>query len=330
MSGERADADPDDDPDDDLDDDLDREPVPPRRPAARGPARAASPARSARSHRRRVLAVAGTAAGLAAAALGVGSLAGRAADEGRPLFSGPATAEGLFPVLDQEASPGTGYPGTTLVTSLGVDPASPRRIATTSAADFWVARTDEGGVCLLARDTDEAAGLGGICGTAAEASRGLQLPAGRGATAVLLPAAAAADGSDAAEQLVEGGFVRAADALWVDGETARRTLEDLVDGASDRSVVVPSAAREGSSALPVFLTQSDVTHAVVLACLQPVAVEVTVARGASQPVECGRDAAFVRFEGRGGPVRVDVSTPDGLLWAAGVVRCSSSLQGPLC
>ena len=323
--GDDLDVDLDTDLDTHLDTDLDAEPGPPGPPVPRA---AGAPGRS---RRRRVALVTGVAAALAVAALGVGSLAGRAADEGRPLLSGRASAEELFPVLDQEAPPGSGYSGTTLMTSLGVDPSTPRRVASTSTADFWVARTGDGRVCLLARDTRDTEGLGGTCGTAAEAAVGLRLPAGEGVSAVLLPPAAA-DGSDSADALVAEGYQRAGDSLWVDGDTARRTAEDLVDAASDRVVVVPSQAEEGSSPLPVFLTQRDATHAVVLACLQPLAapVEVTVARGAPQSVECSRDAAFVRFEGTGGPVRVDVDAPEGLLWAAGVVRCSGSLQGPVC
>jgi len=322
-SGDDLDADLDTDLDADLDADLDQEPGPPGPPVSR------TPAGPARPRRRRVTVVAGVATALTVVTLGVGSLAGRAADEGRPLFSGRASAEELFPVLDQEAAPGTGYSGTTLVSSLGVDPTSPRRVASTSTADFWVARTDDGRVCLLARDTRDAEGLGGTCGTVAEAAVGLRLPAGEGVSAVLLPPAAA-DGSDSATALAEEGYERVGDALWVDADTARRTAEDLVDGASDRTVVVPSQAREGTSPLPVFLTQRDVTHAVVLTCLRAAQLEVTVARGAPQPVACGRDAAFVRFEGSGGPVRVDVGAPEGVVWAAGVVRCSGSLQGPVC
>ncbi|WP_194906141.1 hypothetical protein [Quadrisphaera sp. INWT6] len=335
MSGEGAGDDRGDDLGDDLDVDVDldqepdEEPGRPGRPGLRADRAAQTAGAAGRSRRRRVGVVAAVAAVLTAATLGVGSLAGRAADQHRPLFAGPASPEELFPVLAQEASPGSGYSGTTLVSSLGVDPSTPRRIASTSTADFWVARTGDGRICLLARDTRDADGLGGTCGSVAEAAAGLRLPAGEGVSSVLLPPAAA-DGSDSADALVEEGYERVGDSLWVDGDTARRTAEDLVDAASDRSVVVASDAREGSSALPVFLTQRDVTHAVVLACLQAAQLEVAVARGAPQPVGCGQDAAFVRFEGTGGPVRVTVTAPEGLLWAAGVVRCSSSLQGPVC
>lgn len=324
MSGEGAGggAGDSDDLDTDLDTDLDEEP-------GTGPLVPGAPGRPARSRRRWVAVVVAVAGALAVATLGVGSLAGRAADEGRPLFSGRASAGELFPVLDQAAAPGSGYSGTTLMSSLGVDPSTPRRVARTSTADFWVARTGSGRVCLLARDTRDAEGLGGTCGTAAEAASGLRLPAGEGVSAVLLPPAAA-DGSDSADALVDEGYQRVSDSLWVDGDTARRTAEDLVDAASDRAVVVPSQAGAGSSPLPVFLTDRDATHAVVLACLQPVPVEVTVARGAPQRVDCSRDAAFVRFEGTGGPVRVDVGAPEGLVWAAGVVRCTGSLLGPVC
>jgi hypothetical protein len=329
MSGEGAGDDRGDDLDVDLDDDLDVEPGQPGQPGRPASREDRAAAAADGSRRRRVVAVAGVAAVLTAVTLGVGSLAGRAADQDRPLFAGPASPEELFPVLAQEAPPGSGYSGATLVSSLGVDPSTPRRIASTSTAEFWVARTGDGRLCLLARDTRDADGLGGTCGSVAEAAAGLRLPAGEGVSSVLLPPAAA-DGSASADALVEEGYERVGDSLWVDGDSARRTAEDLVDAASDRSVVVPSQAREGGSALPVFLTQRDVTHAVVLACLQAVQLEVAVARGAPQPVGCSQDAAFVRFEGTGGPVRVTVTAPEGLLWAAGVVRCSGSLQGPVC
>ncbi|MBC3760772.1 hypothetical protein ACUN7V_14125 [Quadrisphaera oryzae] len=326
--------------DTDLDTDLDADP--PARPGP--PERPDRPA--ARRRRRRLLA-----AGVAVVALVTAGLVRQAVarDAQGPPLDGSASALELFPALREAGEDGAGgaFPTQQAAAGLGVLPGTAHLVTATPGLLFWVAQGADGGVCLVVRAAgsvgaaEEPPRLGGRCTPAAQAaSRGISLAEGQGVGATLVP-----EGFDT-RPLVEQGYAQLADGLWLDERTARQVTSDAVDAVAARPVV-PAQAQAGGGRLPVFLTRDAATYAVVVACVGSpdagpgvgaaagggLAADPTVGLavdGDEQRLDCSTTPAFRRFTGDGGPVRVDVSAPARVRWAARVVECEGSLQGPVC
>jgi hypothetical protein len=165
--------------------------------------------RPARDRRRQVLIVT-LAVGVAVAAAVV--VQQTESQRGRVPLDGSVTADELFPVLTEPPAPGTMLPSATMGPDIGISPGTERRLATTSRATFWVARAPFDGVCLLVVNADQQLGYGGVCTpAAAAAAHGVELPAGGGPSAVLVPAR-----FDTAA-LARTGYTEVAPGLWVDG-----------------------------------------------------------------------------------------------------------------
>lgn len=282
----------------------------------------------ARDLRRSRLAVA---VGVVALALvvAVGLTAQRRATQDRPApLDGTASAQELFPVLAEPARPGTELPDDGLAEDLGAQRGTERLLAVTPAASFWVAlgRGGErsGTVCLVVRPTDGGPGRGGLCTSAASAAAGLAVPRGGGPSATLFPAGAST------REAEEAGDAELVPGLWVDAETASGVVQAAVEGASSRLPAVPVAVRRGTGWLPVLLTERDRPYAVVLACLRPTRVRLSVDAEEVPSRPCPDDVVVRPFVGTGEPVQVGLQAPDGLVWAAEVVTCTGSASAPTC
>ncbi|TXR55533.1 hypothetical protein [Quadrisphaera setariae] len=257
-------------------------------------------------------------------AVGAGLVAQRRATHGRPVpLDGSASAQELFPVLGAPARAGTALPDG-LAEDVGALPGSERLLAVAPAGAFWVARSPSSGVCLLVRPTDPSLSSGGLCTSAAKAVGGVALPSGGGPSGTLLPSGASTEAVEAAgdAELVPG--------LWVDEETAAGVVSTAVESASSRLPAVQVTVHRGTGWLPVLLTAPGRPYAVVLACLRPTRVKLSLDAEEVPSRPCPDDVLVRPFVGTGEPVQVGLQAPDGLVWAAEVVTCTGPATAPTC
>ncbi|MBC3760795.1 hypothetical protein ACUN7V_14240 [Quadrisphaera oryzae] len=225
-------------------------------------------------------------------------------------------------MLDEPARAGTALPDDGLAEDVGVRRGTERLLAVAPAASYWVALgTTPGTVCLVVRPTEDVLGRGGLCTSAADAATGIALPPGGGPGGTLLPAGAST------REVLAAGDAELVPGLWVDTETASGVVRAAVLGTSTRLPAVPLTVRRGTGWLPVLLTAPGRPYAVVLACLRPVPVRLSL-DGEDAPAQRCPDDVLVRpFTGDGQPVQVGLQAPEGLVWAAEVVTCTGGPAG---
>ncbi|TNM69632.1 hypothetical protein FHN55_02415 [Streptomyces sp. NP160] len=304
---------------DELDDlDLD---APPAAPPDRTPA-SARPVAGPDLRRRRL----GVAAGVVVLLVAVGATVTaqqRAADSRTDPPDQAAAARQLFPALGVPEVVGREMADDDLARNVGVQAGSGRLLASAPAASYWVALSPSGGVCLVVRAPDPELS-GGLCTSAARAVRGVSLPRGGGPSGTLLPAGASTQEVEAAgdAELVPG--------LWVDEQTAAGAVSATVRGASGRQPAVDVTVRRGTGWLPVLLTEPGRPYAVVLACLRPTRVKLSLDAEEVPSRPCPDDVLVRPFTGTGEPVQVGLQAPEGLVWAAEVVTCAGPATAPAC